>query len=97
MIRFLSFLLITVQFILFTPRIDLTLMEAHAVDPIVELRPVVSAPVVDIEDPLIISYEDVLKDECTFVTACDGVTVEVVDEVDYLSFEVSVIDKDVIL
>ena len=81
-----------VQFILLTPQLDFASVEVNAIGSNLELKPTVVAPIVDIDEPLIISYEEIIKDNCTFRTECDGVTVDLLENVEYLSFEVNEVD-----
>lgn len=77
---------------LMVPRIEFSNHDVNAIDASIELRPIVPAPVVDVNEPLRISYEDVIKENCSFTTEYEGITATLVEEVDYLSFEVNTID-----
>ncbi len=91
-LKFTALILLIIQFVLIIPEVEFSNLKVNAIGSNLDLKPTVSASIVDIDEPLIISYEEVIKDNCTFWTECEGITVNLVEDVDYLSFEVNAVD-----
>lgn len=83
-----ALLLIVIQLVLMMPQIEFSNHDVNAIDNTLELKPIVEAPIVNVDEPFRISYEDVIKESCTYSTECEGITAVLVENVDYLSFDV---------
>ena len=92
--KFIVCLLILVQLVGFIPNIDIN-YNISAIDMIyetTELNPKFSALDIDIDDSLIISYEDIDTSDYECSLSANGISASIVEDSDYLQCEVEAIE-----
>ena len=88
-------LLILIQILGFIPNLSIINPNISAIDTIyenTELKPSFSALDIDIDDSLIISYEDIDTSDYECSLTANGITATVVENSDYLQCEVEAIE-----
>ena len=90
-------MLVMVQVALILININITSFKIWAVDndismEITELKPKFSALDIDIDDSLIISYEDIDTSDYECSLSANGISASIVEDSDYLQCEVEAID-----